>query len=213
MNESRNSTTLGGYGHLDADLLSIAHALDMLGSIDRAACPAGLMARVADATASDLVSRELEIGGLGHDLAQDLAAVDAQAAVPGLEARVFAASVSSLQTGPALRLSGSTEGSGARVVVRRQSWMWSVTRVAAVLALVVGGVLVVRQLTSSPSTVISPEGSTMSAANLAALVQSDMDQLFALVDERTSDLTEHSGTGESDAIIEWLGSSHVGGAS
>lgn len=164
-----------GMPQMDAELLSLAAELDMLGAADRAASPFGVEDRIMQATLASLHGVEPVTAQVA-----ELGAADRGAAPNQLEERVFAESVTTLReaapiatvaAAPILRHTGHEDRRGNRVA-RRAWWANQYARLAAAVVLVAGVGLMVRSA-------VTPQ---VSKADLSA----DLDLLFAVIDNRTS---------------------------
>lgn len=196
-NNPNNFSAMGtgpdGLPQMDAELLSLAAELDMLGAADRAASPSGFEDRILQATLASLHGVE----PIAAQVAE-LGATDRHAAPNQLEDRVFAESVATLREAtpiavctPILRHTGHEDRPGDRHVrvVRRAWWANQYVRLAATVVLVAGVGLMIRSA-------LTPDGSK-SELTADQRVTRDLDLLFAVIDNRTSgsDSTESpSGT-------------------
>lgn len=173
-----------GIPQMDADLLSLAAELDMLGAEDRAASPSGFEDRIMQHTLAALHGVEPVAAQVA-----ELGAADRDAAPNQLEERVFAESVATLREAapvataaatPILRHTGHEDRANDRHmrVVRRAWWANQYLRLAAAVVLVAGVGLMVRSA-------VTPE---ISKPELTAdqRVSRDLDLLFAVIDNRTS---------------------------
>ncbi len=182
-----------GMSHIDPELRSLAAELDLLAAVDGAASMAGFEDRIMQATLVALHGVEpIAVQ------AAELGASDRDAAPMALEERVFAESVFTLReaapvaSAPVLRHSGN-DGRDDRAgdrhirVARRVWWTNQYVRLAAAIVLVAGVGMLVR-------TAMTP---SISTPQLTAdqRVTSDLDLLFAVIDNRTSGSSDTSDTG------------------
>ena len=173
-----------GTPHMDAEVLSLAAELDMLGTADRAALPSGFEDRIMQHTLASLHGVEPVAAQVA-----ELGAADRDAAPNQLEERVFAESVATLRevapvatatATPILRHTGHQDRTDDRHVrvVRRAWWANQYVRLAAAVVLVAGVGLMVRSA-------MTPE-SSKPELTADQRVSRDLDLLFAVIDNRTS---------------------------
>lgn len=185
-----------------ADVVDIAAMLDALGAADRESMPRGMGARICEVSFSTVLHPEgadsaAEAGGIAAAAHADRELVPA-----GLEERVFEASRGELVAATGgLRLVG--EGSlPAKRVIRPVWWRTGAARIAAAIAIVVGGAAMFVSMQQGEQTTTEPD-----AAVIAASFDSELDAFFDLLDStpsiERSDVgidTDHSIT---DTLLEW----------
>jgi hypothetical protein len=190
-----NPATPNDFAHLESDLLPLLADLDKLARIERG----------GDAALEDRIM-QASLGAL-HGVqpvsaqAAELGAIDRASAPQDLEQNVYEASAPALQQAAGPRLvvhsAGSESNERRHIRVARRAWWTSApVRMAALVALVAGVAIGIRNANTSP---IKESPSDK--------VNRDLDALFAAVDHATGE-TKDTDTAttdyDPDKLSEWL---------